>query len=243
MTFLTIKMVLASILVVVAGAVGYTYFVVTGRDLKTEFRGRALLTQILISIVATFAVYGFFDALLGEEVLDEQAILGILDDRERAREAELAAGQLDAKDEASGQLVTEFTSDSNTGLTAKFDIPIAGKIKKWKLFFYFTTSCENDLKAFVSSPTGKRLYVMDRGLNRCSGEKLTYSSENTNDMGVFEGTDALGAWRFNMRDLDSNEHEAELEGVSMTLVVDDNGTLVEKTFYLQGLPRIVPNPR
>lgn len=226
-----------------AGAIGYIYFIFAGRDLKLEFRGRTVLTQLLISIVATFAVYGFFDALFGEEKLGERAVLKLMEEEERAREAERAAAQREAKNDTSSQRETEFTSDGDTGLTAKFYFPAAGKIKEWKLFFYFTTTCENDLKAYISSPTGKRLYVMDRGLHRCSGEKLTYSSENTNDMGVFKETDALGTWQFNMRDLDENEHEAELEGVSMFLAVDDNGALIEHTFYVQGLPKTIPSPR
>lgn len=119
--------------------------------------------------------------------------------------------------------------------------PFAGKITDWEFFLKFTTDCENEYFAALTSPTGRKLIVMDRGLRRCTGTPSTYSSVTTDDVGVFVGTDAQGEWEFAMSDLDQNQYSGTLDEVWINLTVDDGGTISEHKVSLDGLPIAIPN--
>jgi hypothetical protein len=136
---------------------------------------------------------------------------------------------------------TRYTSSGATGLVATFDVPMAGRITGWQLHFAFKTECENDHYASITSPTGRTMVLMDRGLGRCTGTPSTYSSDN-NDSGPFMGVRSNGKWQFVFKDLDANFHSGALETLRMKVTVSNDGVTSEHTVDLDGLPRQVPNP-
>ncbi len=117
--------------------------------------------------------------------------------------------------------------------------PVAGKIVKWQIFFKYTTQCENDHRVVLTSPTGRKLMLMDRGQGRCSGKSSTFSSDNDNDASAFIGTRAKGKWIFTMVDLDKNDFTGSLEEVRMKLTIKNDGKLSEHEVSLSGLPILI----
>jgi hypothetical protein len=136
---------------------------------------------------------------------------------------------------------TEYTSSGASGLVATFDVPVAGRITDWELRFSFNTECENDHYAAVTSPNGRKLVLMERGLKRCTGAPTVYSSDN-NDPGPFKGINAKGKWQFVFKDLDANFHSGALQALTMKVTVNNGGVASQHTVELDGLPRQVPNP-
>ena len=130
-----------------------------------------------------------------------------------------------------------FENNNDYGL---INVPFSGTIVDWKLFFRFTTECENDHYASLTSPEGTRLIVMDRGLNRCDGKRTEFSGQNANDLGLFLGSQAKGNWRFSMIDLDHNDYYGTLEEVEMNFTVKNAGNLEQYTVRSGGLPAIIP---
>ncbi|CAN0587737.1 unnamed protein product, partial [Laminaria digitata] len=63
---------------------------------------------------------------------------------------------------------------------------------------------------------------MDRGRHRCGGGARTYDGP-TDITHSIAGSEALGTWRFIMKDLDVNEHSGTLDSVSLSLTVDNGG--------------------
>jgi hypothetical protein len=135
----------------------------------------------------------------------------------------------------------QYTASGARGLIATFDVPVAGRITGWQLQFTFRTECEKDHYASITSPTGRQMVLMDRGLGRCSGTPSVYSSDN-NDPGPFLGVRANGKWQFVFKDLDANFHSGALEAMRMKVTVNNGGVVSEHTVELDGLPRQVPNP-
>ncbi|WP_421759407.1 proprotein convertase P-domain-containing protein [Devosia sp.] len=127
-------------------------------------------------------------------------------------------------------------------MLASFEVPTTGKITKWKLFFEFKTQCENDHRITLVSPSGRSLTVMERGLNRCSGRTETFTSDNTEDNGVFVGTTAQGVWKLRFQDLDANKYTGALTKVRMELAIADGDATTKYVVVLKGLPKKVPNP-
>lgn len=117
-----------------------------------------------------------------------------------------------------------------------------GAIVGWKIFFAFSTECENDLKAKLRSPSGRTLWVMDRGNERCSGQETTYSSENDNDVGTFIGQEAFGTWVFEMTDLDKNGYESTIEQVWMELDISTSSDEKTTRVVFEDLPKRIPEP-
>ena len=136
---------------------------------------------------------------------------------------------------------TQYTASGAAGLVATFEVPVSGRITDWELHFSFKTECENDHFASITSPTGRKLVLMERGLGRCSGTPEVLSSSNT-DPGPFRGVRANGKWQFVFKDLDANFHSAALQSVRMKVTVNNGGVVSEHTVNLDGLPRQVPNP-
>jgi subtilisin-like proprotein convertase family protein len=136
---------------------------------------------------------------------------------------------------------TQYTSSGATGLVATFEVPIAGRITGWQLHFTFKTECENDHYLSITSPTGRKMVLMDRGLGRCTGTPSVYTSDNS-DPGPFLGTRANGKWQLVFKDLDANFHSGALETVQMKVTVSNGGATSEHTVKLDGLPRQAPNP-
>lgn len=130
---------------------------------------------------------------------------------------------------------------ANSVAKGKLVFPIAGTIVRWEIFFKFTTECENDHFATVVSPTGRELIVMDRGLHRCSGKRETWESPNTNDAGVFLGTEAKGEWKFEMIDLDKNKYTGTLDEFWLGMWVRKNGKILKHRISLGGLPILIPH--
>lgn len=117
--------------------------------------------------------------------------------------------------------------------------PATGKIVKWQIFFKYTTQCENDHRVVLTSPTGRKLMLMDRGQGRCSGKSAVFSSDNDKDAGAFIGTRAKGKWIFTMVDLDKNDFTGSLDEVRMKLTIKDQGKLSEHEVSLSGLPILI----
>ena len=82
---------------------------------------------------------------------------------------------------------------------------------------------------------------MDRGLERCSGRPSTFTSNNE-ALFEFAGSDPQGAWLFNMRDLDSNDHSGLLADVWIRVKIQKGGVISEHQISASGLPLEIPNP-
>jgi hypothetical protein len=136
---------------------------------------------------------------------------------------------------------TTYTSSGASGLVATFDVPVSGRITAWELDFAFNTECENDHYAAITSPNGRKMVVMERGLERCTGRPTVYYSNNT-EAGPFMGINAKGKWQFVFKDLDANFHSGALQKLTMKVSVNDGGVVSQHTVELEGLPKQVPNP-
>ena len=134
-----------------------------------------------------------------------------------------------------------FTASERKGLVATFNVPVSGRITGWEFSFSYKTECENDHYVSLTSPSGRKMVLMDRGLGRCSGTPTVMGSEQ-NDPGPFKGTRANGKWQLVFRDLDANAHSGSLEKVRMTLFITNGGVVTEHVVDFDGLPRQVPNP-
>jgi hypothetical protein len=135
---------------------------------------------------------------------------------------------------------TSLSSEIPTVQDGNIIFPYKGKIVNWHIYFEFITECENDHYATLTSPAGRVLTVMYRGLHRCTGVAETYTSNNDNEVGVFMGTDAKGIWKFVMSDLDRNDYTGTLIEFWMKIAVSDNGAISEHKVSLGGLPRAIP---
>lgn len=140
------------------------------------------------------------------------------------------------------QKLDEKTKEKNnpSKRSGTFNFPHEGLIAKWEIFFKFTTQCERDHFASLTSPSDRRLIVMDRGNKRCSGRRETFTSSNKNEVGVFLGSEAKGNWRFEMLDLDQNKHKGRLDQFWMQLTINNKGKITKHKVSLHGLPKAIP---
>lgn len=134
------------------------------------------------------------------------------------------------------------TIDGKKGLVATFNLPMEGRISDLHLFFGFKTECEGDLWGMLSSPTGAKVVVMDKGLQRCSGTPTHFDSNNEELGPFFKGVKAQGNWKFQFRDLNNNFEQGQLEEVTIEWWVTANGKTTRYTASLDGLPAFIPNP-
>lgn len=138
-------------------------------------------------------------------------------------------------------LSNEIKTSARDGLVASLDFPLPGEITSWVLDFSFTTECESDHQAYVTSPTGRRIKVLQGDPNRCDGISRTHRSRNDEGDWVI-GSEAEGTWRFAIEDGDDNAYTASLDAVSLEITVDNDGIVSEHKVSLDGLPREIPNP-
>lgn len=136
---------------------------------------------------------------------------------------------------------TKITATAEDGLVARVTVPLKGKIEDWSYQFSFTSECENDHQAMITAPNGSAIEVMYRGLKRCSGIPVVFSSEEDHPPGL-AGQEASGEWRFSIRDLDANEHTGTLDTVRLWFLVRNNDIVTEQTVVLTGLPAAIPSP-
>jgi subtilisin-like proprotein convertase family protein len=135
-----------------------------------------------------------------------------------------------------------YTVSASKGLVATFSLPMEGRISDVHLFFGFKTECEGDLWAMLSSPTGAKVVVMDKGLHRCSGTPTHFDSNNEELGRFFNGGRARGTWKFEFKDLNSNFEQGQLEEVRLEWWVTANGATTKHSASLDGLPAFIPNP-
>jgi subtilisin-like proprotein convertase family protein len=135
-----------------------------------------------------------------------------------------------------------YTVTASKGLVATFSLPAEGRISDVHLFFAFKTECEGDLWAMLTSPTGTKVVVMDRGEHRCSGTPTDFDSNNEELGRFFKGGRADGKWTFEFKDLNSNFEQGQLEEVRLEWWVTANGKTTKHTASLDGLPAFIPNP-
>lgn len=161
-----------------------------------------------------------------------------------ARHKSVSDMRVDVAKQERDELLKLALANQKSNTNGKFTFPIAGKIVTWEIFFQFRTECENDQFASITSPTGRRIVVMDRGLKRCSGFAETFTSINSDEGGNFLGTEAKGNWKFEMLDLDRNSFSGELEDFWMKLKVKkSDGSLAEHRVSLTGLPQKIPSKK
>lgn len=135
-----------------------------------------------------------------------------------------------------------YTITPRGGLVATFSLPAEGRISDVHLFFGFKTECEGDLWAMLTSPTGNKVVVMDRGQQRCSGTPTHFDSNNEELGQFFKGGRAEGPWKFEFKDLDANFNQGQLEEVRLEWWVTANGETTKHSASLDGLPAFIPNP-
>ena len=133
------------------------------------------------------------------------------------------------------KVVTEVSPTSGI-----MNFPFKGTLVNAELYFRYETQCENDHFATLISPSGLRIIVMNRGLNRCSGSPETYYSQNSDIARAFIGSEANGDWNFVMTDLDRNKFTGTLEEVWLKIAVNDHGKMSDHKINLQGLPSAIP---
>lgn len=130
--------------------------------------------------------------------------------------------------------IIEAASETSDNL---LPVPVPGRIVKWELYFQYTTQCENDHFASLTSPGGRKLILMDRGLHRCSGERSTFTGSSDSSSGAFLGLRAKGNWKFMMVDLDENAFSGTLDEVWINFTMKDKGIVTEHKVSLSGLPQ------
>jgi subtilisin-like proprotein convertase family protein len=135
-----------------------------------------------------------------------------------------------------------YTVDGKKGLVATFSLPVEGRVSDVRLYFAFKTECEGDLWGQLSSPTGARVVVMDKGLHRCSGTPTDFNSDNEELGQFFKGGPAEGNWTFEFKDLNNNFEQGQLTAVRLEWFVTANGLTTKYKAALDGLPAFIPNP-
>jgi subtilisin-like proprotein convertase family protein len=131
----------------------------------------------------------------------------------------------------------------SSGLEASLDFPLSGKIVDVELNFAFTTDCEKDHVAHITSPTGRRINVMVRGLGRCGHESYTSHNSEPAFVAAFQGAEAEGIWRFVMTDITADDNRGSLDALSLNVAVSNDGVITNHTVTLDGLPVVIPDGR
>ncbi len=167
-----------------------------------------------------------WDAFL-QKYPDGRLLLDALQERERVLKREFALAN---------------SYDSGSAVTEVLSVPLKGRLVDLRLYFAFTTDCEDDHSARLIAPSGRFVGVMDRGLNRCLGYKSTYTSDNDTLKRFFEGQEVQGDWVFSMKDGFSNEHTGRLDQVWVRFTIERDGALIEYTANAANLPRDIPSP-
>lgn len=125
-------------------------------------------------------------------------------------------------------------------MVATFEVPVTGKIAAWKLHFEFKTQCENDHRIVLTSPSGRSIGLMERGLKRCSGRSAVFTSDNSD--GGFAGSAAGGIWTVRFQDLDDNKYTGVLTKFRMEMLITAGGDTTKYVVNLKGLPKKMPQP-